>query len=49
MGRGIKSFLSGLAIIAAVVAITFTFWMRDRYVVSILTYHNVSAVNSPHC
>jgi peptidoglycan/xylan/chitin deacetylase (PgdA/CDA1 family) len=40
--RPIKKFLTGLAVLTALVALIFTFWMRDRYVVPVMTYHNVS-------
>lgn len=34
----------GLGIALAVFLLTFTFWVRDRYVVPIITYHNISPV-----
>ncbi len=40
--RLIKNFLSGLTVLAVLVILIFTFWMRDRYVVPVMTYHNVS-------
>lgn len=42
MVRRFRNFLFGLVAAAAVLALGFTFWLRDRYVVPILTYHHVS-------
>ncbi len=41
MGR-VKSFFIGFAVVLCIVLFGFILWMRDRYVVPILTYHNVS-------
>ncbi|MBI4308770.1 MAG: polysaccharide deacetylase family protein, partial [Candidatus Omnitrophica bacterium] len=38
----IKWFLMAMAVVLAAGILFFTFWLRDRYVVPILTYHNVS-------
>ena len=40
--RRIKQFLAGFTVVAAVGILVLTFWLRDRYVVPILTYHNIS-------
>jgi peptidoglycan/xylan/chitin deacetylase (PgdA/CDA1 family) len=41
MRRILSRFLLGLVVVLAIGAIGFTFWLRDRYVVPILTYHHV--------
>ena len=48
MMRPIKSFLSGLAVLAVLAVLIFTFWMRGRYVVPVMTYHHVSDAESGH-
>ncbi|MBI3314332.1 MAG: polysaccharide deacetylase family protein [Candidatus Omnitrophica bacterium] len=40
--RLIRNFLSGLTVLAVLAVLIFTFWMRDRYVVPVMTYHHVS-------
>ena len=40
--RPIKNFLSGLTVLAVLAVLIFTFWMRDGYVVPVITYHHVS-------
>ncbi len=42
--RLIKKFLTGLAVLAVLGIFIFTFWMRDHYVVPVMTYHNISDV-----
>ena len=44
--RSIKIFLSGLTVLAVLGTLIFTFWMRDHYVVPVMTYHHVSDVKS---
>jgi len=45
--RAVRKFLFGLAVAVGIAAIGFTFWLRDRYVVPILTYHHVTDAKVP--
>ena len=42
MMRQVKNFFIGGILAIAFAALVFVFWMRDRYAVPILTYHNIS-------
>jgi peptidoglycan/xylan/chitin deacetylase (PgdA/CDA1 family) len=41
MKRSVTRFLLIVAVVCGIGALGFTFWLRDRYVVPILTYHHV--------
>lgn len=47
MGFKLKNFCLWLFLFLGVIALSVTFWVRDRYVVPIVTYHHVRPTDNP--